>query len=401
MIPWDWVLGAPIAFVCFFQAFYLVVSFRVRIGGAGPRREHPPAERATVVIPVFDSARTLDLCLTALARNDPAGIERVVVVLDHCTDDSEAVARSHVARLASGGIELDVRALGPRRTGKVEAIRAAGELVGRGPALLLDADIVLEPHAVADLLAFRSATGASFTSCLILPYQDARAHEGLPSRIICNNRLYRQSVLQSVKNLYGVANFPGGVELVDFDAYRELLVDGFLEDLTATYAVLARGGSVRILPAVLARELERQTIRGVFLQRLRWTLGAIQHVRTQIRTAKERRAPAEKVLVQSYHVMWELQHYVVVAGAFAAPFAPPLAPVLMLPFALYCAQIARSAWLTRAYYRNSVLGLVAHCVTFSAIISAALVGSLVLLARERATFFHAPELFRRDASPRA
>lgn len=390
------ILLVPVAVVCFFQAYYLLRSLRLRLEHA-PRAEAVPTDGTVgVLVPAFDAAGTLGRCLESILANRLDLVSAVVVVLDRCRDGSDRLAASFAARFAERGVPLRIVHLPPSASGKVACILHGGPHLGSGAALLVDSDIVLEPSLVGELLAFHRAHGGPFSSCLVYPLQRDDVPPTLRTHVICNNRLYRQGVLQLVKNLEGVANFPGGLQLVDYERYRELLVDGFLEDLTATYRVLATGGSVRVLPRVLAYEVERQTLQGLFLQRVRWTLGAIQHLPTQVRTAATRASWHQKVLINSYHVMWEFQHYVTALGLAAAPFAGGAWPAFVAPAALYALQIVRSALLSRAAYRNSAPGVAAHCAVFPLVISAALLGSLALLAKRGRFFFETHLLFRRD-----
>lgn len=380
---------------CFFQLVYLAGSWKVALRPAPPPPAGPPPERVSVVIPAYQAAATLERCLGALPAAAAGCVAEVVVVLDRCTDGSGALAASLAPRFAAAGIPLRIERLPDGAAGKVAALLRGGAGLATPTALLLDADIVLAPGAVRELVEHHRAAGTPFSSCLIFPLQDPGEAGTLTAHFICNNRLYRQGVLQLVKDRFGVANFPGGVQMVDFARYAALLADGFLEDLTATYRVLATGGRIAILPRVLAWEVERQSIGGLFLQRVRWTVGALQHIGTQVRAASARRAWSEKVLVNSYHVMWELQHYVIALGIVAAPWSPALRPLLLAPLACYVLQVARAARLGRGHYRNSVAGVAFHCLGFSLVISAALVGSCALLLRERRFFFRTALLYRR------
>lgn len=392
-----WLLLAPFAVVALFQGLYLLLSFRVRIlpAPAEPSARPEDLEPVSIVIPLFNSAATIGLALESILRNDLRLLSKVVVVHDRCVDGSEAIAEGYVERFRARGVPLDVVALPAGRAGKVDGLLFGSAHAASDLLLLMDADIVLAPTAVAELLAFRRRSAAIYACCLIYPYQATGESHSLTSQIVCNNRLYRQGVIQAVKNLHRVANFPGGFQLVHFPRYRELLAHGFLEDLSATYEVLARGGDIAVLPRVLAYEVERTTLRNLFLQRVRWTIGAIQHLPTQLRTARKRGPLPEKLLVNSYHMMWEFQHYAIVLGVAAAAAGPPGWPAFLAPLVLYGAQILRSASLARPYYRNSPAGVVLHCLVFPAIISAALVGSCALLLKNRRFFFHSAALYRR------
>ncbi|CAM3824322.1 glycosyltransferase family 2 protein [Kibdelosporangium persicum] len=392
-----WVLLPPVGCIAFFQLFYLIHSFGVRTDPRPAVRTGQPTlsqRQISVVIPVFNEGRTLYRCLHSLSQSDLCSCAKVVVVLDRCTDDSELIAKSFVDTFAAAGVEMAVEHLPADTSGKVAGLLYGGSKIDTKTALLLDADIVLEPTALQELWTFHQESNADFTACLILPLQERRGT--LVSHVVCNNRLYRQSVLQSVRNRFGMSNFPGGLQLVDYKKYRDLLEHGFLEDLTATYRAVSEGSQVRILPRVLAREVERQTIRGLFLQRVRWTLGTIQHIPMQVRTARSRKDWNEKISIYSYHVMWEFQYYVMVIAAMLAPWQGTVWPVFLAPYVLYVLQIVRSAVLTRNHYKNSVPGIAAHCALFPSIITTALFAAVGLLVVKRKAFFSSVLLFRRN-----
>lgn len=394
------VLLAALLVVCFFQLLYLVYSRGVEVGPArSPRSPGTIGDKVCVLIPVFNCASTLAECLGSLLRNDLTAVSRVIVVLDRCTDGSSEIACAYEGRFRASGVAFSLLELPGGRSGKVAAIEYGGSEVDTARVLLVDADIVLTDTAVAELLAFQASTGDPFCSCLIFPFQTQGTRSTLAQHVVCNNRLYRQAVVQSVKSVCGVANFPGGVHLVDFTQYSLLLEDGFLEDLTATYRILDTGGRVAILPRVLAHEVERQTIRGLFLQRTRWTIGALQHLRTQVRTARSQPTLERKIFVSSYHVMWEFQHYAIVLGLGACTVLPRYWVLLTFPLVLYVLQIFRSVFLSRKEYRNSPLGVALHCLIFSWIISAALIGAVALLVKNRRAYFESDVLFRRSREP--
>ena len=384
-----------------FQLLYLVLS--LRLTAPRPARAPPavPADlpKTSVVIPLHDCAQTIGPCLRALLAADLGLVSDIIVVNDRSTDGGDAIARSYAPAFRDRDVPMRVLTLPRGKAGKVAALLFAGTKARNDLQLLMDADIVVNPSAVTALVAFHHARGAEFSSGMIYPQAPA-GRTDIATQIICNNRLYRQGILQAVKNLYGAANFPGGLQLVSFAAYRALLVHGFLEDLTATYRVLAENRRIEILDQILAYEIERASLKSTYLQRLRWTIGAIQHLRTQWRTAATRKNPLEWLLINSYHVMWELQHYVItLSGLIAvAGLGDPgwISLVFALPWLTYAAQILRSAWLGRGAVPNSALGLLAHCTVFPILITGALAGAVWKLLRNRAYYFYDATLYRRS-----
>ena len=110
----------------------------------------------SVVLPVFNGERTLGSCLACLFASDYSDFE-VIVIDDHSTDNSGALARLLPCRL----IEL------PQNLGAAAA-RNAGAAVAVGSILFfLDADILVRPHSlgrVAALFAERAELAALFGS---------------------------------------------------------------------------------------------------------------------------------------------------------------------------------------------------------------------------------------------
>jgi len=386
----------PSLVVIFYQLLYLIFSFRITIRQDAPTLgQDLPSEDLSILIPVFGDGDTIRGTLQSIHDNACPSLTTVVVVLDRCNDQTQYLVRSFIQHFAIQGVSLVVEKLPDEVFGKVQALLYGGRFISTRTVLLLDSDIILEKNAIRSLLHFHVKEGAPYSSCLIYPFDGGDDPHPLSQQIVCNNRLYRQSVLQTVKNLYHCSNFPGGVQMVDFEVYKKLLVDGFLEDLTATYAVLGSGGRIAILPTVLAYEIERTNILGQYLQRVRWTIGAIQHIPVQISTARKRKRAIEKILVNSYHIMWEVQYYIIFTNLVLLAFLPALAGILLLPILLYVCNIFRSVQLTWSNYRNTIAAALLHCLIHPFLISFALPSSIVYVLFKRGYNFQSKALFRR------
>lgn len=95
----------------------------------------------SVVIPAFNSARTLESCLEALSHSSVQPRE-CIVVLDGCSDDSAAVAERHGVT----AIRMAVRS-GPTRARNVGVAHATGDLI-----LFLDSDVCVHFDTLARIL---------------------------------------------------------------------------------------------------------------------------------------------------------------------------------------------------------------------------------------------------------
>lgn len=96
----------------------------------------------SVIIPNYNYARTLPLCLEHLAKQTYTPIE--VIVADDCsTDDSVRIARAYGARVVQ-----------PERNSGQAVARNLGAAAARGEILFfLDSDVALRPDAVANAVA--------------------------------------------------------------------------------------------------------------------------------------------------------------------------------------------------------------------------------------------------------
>ena len=112
-------------------------------------------ERVSVIIPVFNSGKTLADCLSAVFRSSYESFD-VIVVDDESTDDSASISRRFPCRV----IELG-------RHAGAGAARNAGARVASGNILFfLDSDILVEPDTLARVVAsFRERPAISGLFC--------------------------------------------------------------------------------------------------------------------------------------------------------------------------------------------------------------------------------------------
>jgi hypothetical protein len=110
-----------------------------------PTPQGPDEGSVSVIIPAHDMAYSLPAVLDALAAQQTAARTEVIVVDDGSADGTAAVASGHPLHPAVIRI--------PRRSGGAAA-RNAGAALATGRTLLFaDADMVLPPHAIADVAA--------------------------------------------------------------------------------------------------------------------------------------------------------------------------------------------------------------------------------------------------------
>ncbi|MFF8954222.1 glycosyltransferase family 2 protein [Streptomyces sp. NPDC014894] len=101
---------------------------------------HDPT--VSVVVPLYNDRRTVDLCLRSVLAQTYPEVE-VVVVDDASTDDSAALAAAHPVTLIRAE-----RNGGPGATRNLGVRHSSGEIV-----FFLDADLTMHPDAVAEAVA--------------------------------------------------------------------------------------------------------------------------------------------------------------------------------------------------------------------------------------------------------
>ncbi|MDI6099384.1 glycosyltransferase family 2 protein [Actinoplanes sp. NEAU-A12] len=106
----------------------------------------------SVIVPNYNYARTLDLCLAAVNAQTYPDVE-VIVVDDNSTDDSVRIAEARGARVIRTGTNIGAPAA--RNLGATEA---EGEVL-----FFLDSDVALRPDALAEAVAILAdpAVGAA------------------------------------------------------------------------------------------------------------------------------------------------------------------------------------------------------------------------------------------------
>lgn len=378
--------------IIFFQLFFIINVLFINIVVKQEKRDSNIKEKISVLIPLLNSERTIGECLNSILNNDVSLVESVIIVLDHCVDRSADVAASFVKKFNVLHINLIITNLPNNITGKVNGIKHGIDFSKTKNILLLDADIILKNNAVSELLHFHLINENSFSSCLVYPHQAQQAN--LISKIICQDRLYRQNIIKTIKNKYGVANFPGSIGIVDIKKYKPFLFSGFLEDLTASFHVMGIKDKISILPMVLGYEMERESLKGVFFQRVRWSIGNIENIPLLTKTIIREKSILKKILIFSYPTMWYLQHYAISMGLIFTIFFPENY-IFLLPLILYIIQIILSNLIAKESYNTSITELVGHCLLFPFIISGALISALVLIIKNKKLYFKNDLFFKR------
>lgn len=373
-----------------FQLFYLLMSIKKIFTKKKPIYSGK-IKPVTIIIPIFNGEKTISKCLDSILLNDQTLIKQIIIVFDHCTDNSFIIVNKFKNLFLKNKVKFNTYEL-EDKTGKVEGLLEGLRHTTTEHALIMDSDIVLKPNAVKSLLLFHKQKNNPYSSCFIYPYAENK--NSLLNIIIDNDRLYRQNILQNVRNDYKMANFPGGIGVIDTLKYKQKLKSGFLEDLTATYKIIENGEKVDILAKPLAFEIERKSIKGVILQRTRWTIGNIENMKNLLKTINKHKKITGKILLSSYPIMWYLQHYLITIGIVLFIISG-FKLIFLIPQFLYFLEISISSYIGRKDYQNNFFGIVVHSLIYPVIIFISLLSAVFLIIKNKKMFFKKESFFAR------
>ncbi len=255
---------ASVAFL-FMMATVLLCAFWDR----RKKRTRAVATPVSVVVPCYNDAATVADCLRSVFASHPADLLDVTVVNDRSTDDSRA-------RIAEVAREFPVRVVdNPVNMGKSATLNAALPSARHELVLCLDADTMLNPDALGDMLArFGHDSRVGAVSC---PY--APSNRGfLPSMQAMEYNMLRLS--QGAGNVTSVMALWGGCLMVrreDFRAVGGFSSNAITEDVDLAFKLNREGRRVE-QSFVFVRSLVPDTWRGWARQKLRWTAGGFQCV---------------------------------------------------------------------------------------------------------------------------
>jgi glycosyltransferase involved in cell wall biosynthesis len=204
--------------------------------------------RISVVIPVFNGAETLPVCLEAVANSRYPAAE-CLVIDDGSTDGSALLAeRMGAMVLSTGGRH------GPATARNLGARRASGDLL-----LFLDADVAVHPDAIARIAErFESEPGLD---ALIGAYDDAPAGAGFVSQF--KNLMHAFVHRDGNRRAFSFWCGCGAVKRVVFleqggldESYRRPSI----EDIEFGFRMLQSGRSLALDPEVQCKHLKVWTL---------------------------------------------------------------------------------------------------------------------------------------------
>jgi poly-beta-1,6-N-acetyl-D-glucosamine synthase len=341
-----------------------------------PRSSHPTTP-VTVLIAARNEAERIQETIAYIAGQDYAGPIEVLVVDNGSTDGTRTVAEAFGA--ATG---QPVRCISEPRPGKSHALNTGLAAVGTELVISLDADTVLHPSAVRQLVAR-----------LLSAPPDVQAVAG--SVLVRNSRDSLWTRMQEWDYFLGIASAKRMQGLYQgtlvaqgaFSLYRTQAVlaaggwpDAIGEDIVLTWQLMRHGARVYYEPSAVAFTAAPTRLVHLARQRARWARGMVEGLRSvkpwnqprgllRFLTAIDLLIPALDV---AYALVWLPGLALAATGRYwvVGPYTLAVLPLtLIVNLILYRFQRRRVFNLLGLRVRRNAVGFIGFVLTYQMLMS--------------------------------
>lgn len=342
-----------------------------------PLRTSHPTIPVTVLIAARNEANRIQETIAYIARQDYPGPIEVLVVDNGSADGTQAVAEAYGA--ASG---QPVRCISEPQPGKSHALNTGLAAVGTELVITLDADTLLHPQAVRQLVAR-----------LLSAPPDVQAVAG--SVLVRNSRDNLWTCMQEWDYFLGIASVKRMQGLYQgtlvaqgaFSLYRTQAVlaaggwpDAIGEDIVLTWQLMRHGARVYYEPSAVAFTAAPARLIHLARQRARWARGMIEGIRTvkpwnqprwtlRFLTAIDLLIPALDV---AYALVWLPGLVLAATGRYwiVGPYTLAVLPLtLLVNLILYRFQRRRVFNLLGLRVRRNAMGFVGFVLAYQMLMS--------------------------------
>jgi poly-beta-1,6-N-acetyl-D-glucosamine synthase len=342
-----------------------------------PVRGSHPAVPVTVLIAARNEAERIQETIARVAGQDYLGPIEVLVVDNGSTDGTRAVAEAFGA--ATG---QPVRCISEPRPGKSHALNTGLAAVGTELVITLDADTLLHPQAVRQLVAR-----------LLSAPVDVQAVAG--SVLVRNSRDNLWTRMQEWDYFLGIASVKRMQGLYQgtlvaqgaFSLYRTQAVlaaggwpDAIGEDIVLTWQLMRNGARVYYEPSAVAFTAAPARLVHLARQRARWARGMVEGLRSvkpwnqprwllRFLTAIDLLIPALDV---AYALVWLPGLLLAVTGRYwiVGPYTLAVLPLtLLVNLILYRFQRRRVFNLLGLRVRRNTMGFVGFVLAYQMLMS--------------------------------
>jgi biofilm PGA synthesis N-glycosyltransferase PgaC len=240
------------------------------------RRTHPTAP-VTVLIAARNEAERIQETISYIARQDYPGPIEVLVVDNGSTDGTRAVAEAYGA--ATG---QPVRCISEPRPGKSHALNTGLAAVGTELVITLDADTLLHPRAVRQLVA-RLLSAPPDVQAVAGSVLARNSRDSLWTRMQEWDYFLGIASVKRMQGLYqGTLVAQGAFSLYRTEAVAEAggWPDAIGEDIVLTWQLMRQGARVYYEPSAVAFTAAPARLVHLARQRARWARGMIEGIRS-------------------------------------------------------------------------------------------------------------------------
>jgi poly-beta-1,6-N-acetyl-D-glucosamine synthase len=386
-LPWVRELAAAIAIVPAILVVSLIaylpgwlvafLAISLLLDRQPPPRSSHPTTPVTVLIAARNEAERIQETIAYIAGQDYAGPIEVLVVDNGSTDGTRTVAEAFGA--ATG---QPVRCISEPRPGKSHALNTGLAAVGTELVISLDADTVLHPRAVRQLVAR-----------LLSAPPDVQAVAG--SVLVRNSRDSLWTRMQEWDYFLGIASAKRMQGLYQgtlvaqgaFSLYRTQAVlaaggwpDAIGEDIVLTWQLMRHGARVYYEPSAVAFTAAPTRLVHLARQRARWARGMIEGLRSvkpwnqprgllRFLTAIDLLIPALDV---AYALVWLPGLALAATGRYwvVGPYTLAVLPLtLIVNLILYRFQRRRVFNLLGLRVRRNAVGFIGFVLTYQMLMS--------------------------------
>ena len=204
--------------------------------------------QVSVVVPVYNDARKLDLCLASLRASQRTPLE-FIVVDDGSTDGSGQVASKYGAKVLSTGGRR-----GPATARNLGAQAASGDVL-----LFLDADVCVRPDTLRKVMA--EFENDSSLDALMGSYDHSPSETAFVSqyRNLLHCFVHQSSPRKAVTFWAGCGAIRKSVFLA-FGGFNEMYQAPAIEDIELGYRLAQANSNLILCPDIQVKHLKRWTL---------------------------------------------------------------------------------------------------------------------------------------------
>jgi poly-beta-1,6-N-acetyl-D-glucosamine synthase len=340
------------------------------------RRTHPTIP-VTVLVAARNEADRIPETISYIARQDYPGPIEILVVDNGSTDGTRAVAEAYGA--ATG---QRVCCIGEPRPGKNNALNTGLAAVGTELVITLDADTLLHPRAIRQLVA-RLLNAPPDVQAVAGSVLVRNSRDNLWTRMQEWDYFLGIASVKRMQGLYqGTLVAQGAFSLYRTEALRHAggWPDAIGEDIVLTWQLMRQGARVYYEPSAVAFTAAPARLVHLARQRARWARGMIEGIRSvkpwnqprwllRFLTAIDLLIPALDV---AYALVWLPGLVLAATGRYwiVGPYTLAVLPLTLVVNAiLYRFQRRRVFNLLGLRVRRNALGFLGFVLTYQILMS--------------------------------